>query len=575
VLLFNQRVMNNFKEYIKQSFFITAIGIIISSCSIENDPTNQYSESSVYRQESTIRQYMLGMYNEFNTFRFGAFPIGYENATDALTDIMKYTSSTSGNGTVNILATDASRVNAAGPQLNYWSSGYNRISRLNELIKGIKESPNPLTDQQKLQYEAEARYIRGYVYFWLVRLHGSVVIMDKLTSEKDNPRSSEDDCYNFIAADFAFAAEHLPKTWDAANEGRATKGAAFGMLARTWLYAASIAEYDRKQFNADELTGIPQAKARSYYENAANASGEVIKLAGEGYYALDDNFASIFSNKSTKEAIFKMDYIRPQITHTYDLGFVPPRDVPGQALVYGVPTAELVNEFEMADGSSFSWSNPVMSANPYANREPRFYVSILYNGAAWKGRTINTSTSDPIEGTVEYGTTSDPKRTVSGYYTKKFLDESNTDIIVNKSIQSWIEMRYAEILLIDAEAKTKTGDLGEAKSSLNTLRNKRGLPDAPAQTAADLMVAIEHERKIELAFEGHRYWDLRRWRKAHTVLNNVRFTGHRPVANGSAFTYETISVDNANRQFTPALYYMPIPLDEDIRNNALEQIRGW
>jgi hypothetical protein len=569
--------MRNLNKHIKQSFLITITSatLMFSACSIENDPTNKYAESSVYKQEATIRQYMLGMYNEFNTFRFGAFPIGYENATDALTDIMKYTSGTSGNGTVNILATDASRVNAAAPQLNYWSAGYNRISRLNELIKGVRETPSPLTDQQKLQYEAEARYIRGYVYFWLVRLHGSVVIMDELTSEKNHPRSSEDECYNFIANDFAFAAEHLPKSWDAANVGRATKGAAYGMLARTWLYAASIAEYDKKQFNADELTGIPTSKARTYYQNATNAAQEVIKLANEGYYALENNFASIFSNRNTKEAIFKMDYQRPQVTHTYDLGFVPPRDVLGQAIVYGVPTAELVDEFEMADGSRFSWANPTMSANPYANREPRFYASIIYNGATWKGRQVNTSISDPLEGIVDYGVSSDPKRTVSGYYTKKFLDETNLDIIVNKSVQSWIEMRYAEILLIDAEAKTKIDDIVGAKASLNTLRNKRGLPDAPAQTAADMMVAIEHERKIELAFEGHRYWDLRRWRKAHIVLNNVRFTGHRATGTSSGFTYQTIPVDNANRQFTPALYYIPIPIDEVLRNNAITQIKGW
>ena len=78
-----------------------------------------------------------------------------------------------------------------------------------------------------------------------------------------------------------------------------------------------------------------------------------------------------------------------------------------------------------------------------------------------------------------------------------------------------------------------------------------------------------------MAFEGHRYWDLRRWRKAHIVLNNVRFTGHKVTSSGSAFDYETITVDNTNRQFTPALYYIPIPMDEDLRNDALNQIKGW
>ena len=164
---------------------------------------------------------------------------------------------------------------------------------------------------------------------------------------------------------------------------------------------------------------------------------------------------------------------------------------------------------------------------------------------------------------------------MSGYYARKFLDPLNTEIVVNKSDQSWMELRYAEVLLIDAEAKSKINDISGAKTSLNTLRNKRGLPNTPSQTPAELMRAVEHERKVELAFEGHRYWDLRRWRKAHIVLNNVKFTGHKGSPNGASFTYTTVPVDNTNRQFTPALYYIPIPLDEILRNNAITQIKGW
>lgn len=567
--------MKRYISILKKSLIVALIMSVAQGCSIEEDPTDRYTNIAVYQNPANIRSYMLGMYNEFNTFKFGTFPIGYDNATDALTDLMKYTSGVSGNGTVNILASDASRVNAASPQLSYWATGYNRIRRLNEFMKGLDEYAQGLDENAKTAYQAEARFIRGYVYFWLVKLHGSVILLDQLTTNKDNPRSSEDDCWNFVAADFAFAAEHLPKAWDPANTGRATKGAAYGMLARTWLYAASIAKFDKKQFNQDALTGVPESKANTYYDNAAKAAEEVFKLENEGYYALETNFASIFTNKNTKEALFKLDYSRPVLTHQYDLGFTPPRDAQGQALAYGVPTAELVDEFEMSDGSTFSWQNPTMAANPYSNREQRFAATILYNGATWKNRTLNTTPDDPIEGFIEYGASSEPKRTVTGYYAKKFLDPTNLDIVVNKSVQSWIEMRYAEVLLIHAEAKAMLNDVDGAKGSLNKLRNTRGLPNTPSQTSTELMTAIEHERIVELAFEGHRYWDLRRWRKAHTVLNNVRFTGHKVTPSGSSFNYETVTVDNANRQFTPALYYIPLPMDEDLRNDALEQIKGW
>lgn len=561
---------------IRMVAFLAIMVSSVSSCKIDITPQDRYTEEVIWNQPQSVELYINGMYNEFKTFQFGTFPIGYNNSTDALTDILKYTSSVSGNGTVNILATDASRVNAAGPQLNYWTAAYDRIRRLNEFLNGI-ETYSKLEPAQKEQYAAEARFIRGYVYFWLVKLHGSVILLDNISqySDKNHPRASEDECWNFIASDFAYAAERLPVTRSATTTGRATKGAAYGMLARTWLYAASIAEYDKKQFNQDPLTGVPADKASSYYQNALAATQEVIKLAGEGVYGLDENFAGVFTNKNTKEAIFRIDYVAPQVTHNYDLGFAPPGDDKANALVYGVPTAELVNQFEMSDGTKFSWSNAAQASNPYKGREKRFYATVLYNGATWKGRTINTLPSNSIEGFVEYGTTPEPRRTVTGYYVKKMLDSTNTSFAVNKSSQSWIEMRYAEILLIDAEAKLRLNDIAGAKQSLNQLRNKRGLPDTFANTKAELMEAIEHERIVELAFEGQRYWDLRRWRKAHIVLNNVRFTGHRPVASGSAYTYEVVNADNTDRKFTGALYYIPIPVDEVQRNNALKQIQGW
>lgn len=568
--------MRTYIKALKKSALIVGAILAIGGCKIDTDPLDRYTDVAVYQNPANVRLYMIGMYNEFNTFKFGTFPIGSDNATDALTDLMKYTSAVSGSGTVNILASDASRVNASGPMLNYWIAGYLRIRRINEFLEGLETKAQGLDEITKLKYQAEARFIRGYVYFWLVKLHGSVILQDKLVGpeSKDRQRSSEDDCWNYVAADFAFAAQNLDKTWDATNKGRATKGAAYAMLARTWLYAASIAEYDKKQFNADELTGVPAAKASAYYTNASNAADEVKKLASEGLYELESNFSSIFTNKNTKEAIFKIDFIRPQITHQYDLGFMPPGDQRDNAIVYGVPTAELVDEFEMSDGSTFSWSDPAMKANPYANREQRFNATILYNGSSWKGRILNTTTSDVIDGIVEYGG-AESKRTVTGYYAKKFLDPLNINPFVNKSDQSWIELRYAEILLIDAEAKTKINNITGAKESLNALRNKRGLPNTPSQTPAEMITAIEHERIVELAFEGHRYWDLRRWRKAHLVLNNVRFTGHKGESNGVSTTYTTIPVDNTNRQFTPALYYIPIHQDEILRNDAITQIKGW
>jgi hypothetical protein len=273
--------------------------------------------------------------------------------------------------------------------------------------------------------------------------------------------------------------------------------------------------------------------------------------------------------------LFTIDYARPQLTHYYDLGFAPPKDEPSQALVYGVPTAELVDEFEMANGTKFSWSDATMAANPYTGREPRFYATVLYNGAPWKNRTITSNVEDPVEGFVQYGAVADPRRTVTGYYAKKLLDPANNAIFTRGSVQTWKEMRYAEVLLIHAEAMAGLNNISKARESLDKVRARVQLPPTAAATQQQVIDAIEHERKVELAFEGQRYWDLRRWRKAHLVLNNTRFHGHKISTNGAGFTYETVSCDNANRQFTTQLYYFPIVNTEIQRNPSITQIKGW
>lgn len=556
--------------------YILSLLILMSACSIDITPTDRYTEEVIWDSENSIDLYVNGLYTEFRTFEFGRFPIGYDNATDGLTDIMKYTSQASGNGTVNILASDASRYTASTPGITYWASAYTRIRRINEFIYGLQNYSNT-SEEQKLAFEAEARFIRGYVYFWLARINGSFVIIDDLEGHTSltNDRSSEDECYNFIAEDFAFAAQHLPETRLASATGRATKGAALSLLARTWLYAASIAEFDRNQYNNDPKTGVPNEKAKTYYENAIVAAEAVVALANQGVYDLESNFAEIFTKSNNKESIFRIDYVTQFITHQYDFGFVPPGDAPGQAMVYGVPTAELVDAFEMADGSKFNWANGMHAANPYENRESRFYATILYNGATWKGRTLNTTDGGGEDGFVQIGTISEPRKTVTGYYAKKLLDPGNTSFIQNRSTQSWHEIRYAEVLLILSEAQILSEKLTEGRTTLNILRNKRGLPNVTANTREQLFEAIQHERMVELAFEGHRYWDLRRWRLAHVKLNNIRFTGHKINNLGSGYMYGKVVCDTRDREFIGQMYYLPIPLAEIQRNTVITQIQGW
>lgn len=562
-----------FNKKIKYSALalMTSALFSMNSCSVDVVPQDRLAEGVVWADPISIDLYASGLYAEFKNFQFGAFPgLGYDNAMDALSDIMKFTSTVSGNGTVNMLISNSNTFSPSSVGLNYWSTAYTRIRRINEFIGGI-HTKSTLSDADKTKYESEARFIRAWTYFWLAKIHGSVIILNDINqySTKDNARSSEEAVYDFMIEDLKYAAANLSAS---SKAGTANKMAANALLSRVALYAGSIAKYDLNQYNEDLLTGISASRAKEFYQIAADAAQAVI---GSGTYTLETNFASIFSNKNNKEAIFRVDFAAPQITHQYDFGYAPPRDNNGNTMVYGVPTAELVNEFEMADGTKFSWTNAAHAAKPYENREPRFYATILHNGATWKGRTMNTSTTDPIDGFALYGESAEPRKTVTGYYAKKLLDPANSTFAVNRSSQSWIELRLGEVYLNLAEAKAGLEDYQGAAITLSELRVKRGLNNVSFNTALTALAAIEHERKVELAFEGHRFWDLRRWRKAHITLNGIRVTGHKIEPNGTGFTYQVVPADNLDRSFSSRLYYLPIPEGEIQVNLALTQIKGW
>lgn len=546
---------------------------LLQSCKLDVTPRDRYTDVTVWANENNAKLYLLDQYSVLGDFAFGTMPLGYANNTDALTDLIKNTSISSGNGTANMVAFNPASITAANPTFSYWGTGYTRIFAINNFLNGTDQYQTFSDSTTRNVYHAEARFLRAYVYFWLVKLHGSVILLEKPVTDNNNPRSSEDECWNFIARDLAFAAQYLPETRATADLGRATKGAAYALLARTWLYAASVAEYDKKQYNSDPLTGVPTAKAPQYYRNAAAAAQAVVDLEAKGVYQLLPQFTSVFSTKNNKELIWGFNYIRPSLTNTFDRDYAPPADVPAYG-AKGVPTAELSDAFEMADGRSFSWTNPAMAASPYRGREPRFYGTILYHGGSWKGRTLNIATG--TDAYIDYGSVADPKRTVTGYYLRKYVDSTNVDPIRNAGEQQSIELRYAEVLLIHAEALAKTGQYAKAKEMLDKVRKRAGLPGVTAASEADLMAAVEHERIVELAFEGHRYWDLRRWRKAHIVLNNQRVHGHRPIlqADGSV-RYEVVDSDKQDRFFAANTYYIPLPAAEIVNNPALSQIQGW
>ena len=421
-------------------------------------------------------------------------------------------------------------------------------------MAGLNESAN-FSETVKTRLSAEARFFRGYLYFLLMRNHGSVILLKELTSDPIHARSTTAECWDYVEAELGFAAQNLPKTWESSDAGRVTQGAACAMLSRAMLYAER-------------------------WQSAYDAANNVLAMVTDGNYKLntsyEDAFGSYFANN--KEAILEYKYSYPNLTHNYDLITSPGGDYTG----FGgdiEPTQELIESYEKAGGGTVDWTtwhaNNVTTTPPWDNLEPRFKATVLYNGSAWKGRTI-----EPFVGGVDGWTAYPPAAgsnkgaSVTGYYLKKNVDESHTDLINKASSKTLVEIRLAEVYLNFAEAAYNLSKTADANTGINAVRQRVGLPVLNLSGAA-LLKQIKKERKIELAGEGQRYWDLRRWKDAAGQLTGLYVHGIKVTKTGDSFTYSYITCDDLPRQFPEKFYAFPILSSERSNNPACEQITGW
>jgi len=521
---------------------------------LEPEPRSQYTEMDAWQSVENTYLYINGFYKPI--YEYGPYGVKYAGVsmTDGFSDIFRYNASVMGGngGDVNKVVYTGG-ISPASNVLSDYSYEYNRIRRINEFLYGLKTYAKYDEEVIRLM-EAQARFFRAYLYFMLVRNHGSVVIRDKLDGPKEayKARSPENECWDFIENDLDFAAENLPDEWNKENFGRITKGAVYGFKSRAMLYAKR-------------------------WESAANAAQKVIDKEGI-FYELLPEYADVFRKNDTKEVVLGFRF-GGEVRHSilFDQLYSPPSDHPqtyAGVRSIGVPTQEMVDSYYMADGTKFDWNNPEHAANPYNNREPRFYASILYNGASWKGKTIETFVGGK-DGYKEFGTEIQPNTTTTGYYIRKLLNENITNMS-EKGTQEWAEVRYAEVLLNHAEALNEAGKPEQALLSLNKVRKRAKLPNITETNIETLRQIIREERKIELAFEGQRYWDLRRWRIAHEVLGGKRMHGIKITKNSdNSFNYEVVDCDKQDRYFEERYYQFPIPQAEINNNPLCKQIDKW
>lgn len=535
--------------------FCTVLTIIVfSSCSgfLEPNPRQSYKDDdAAWSSLENTNLYVNGFYVPLQDY--GAYGKTYAGVgmSDGLTDILKYNSSDMNpyGGDLNKIVFDG-QISPASNTLENYNYIYQRIRRINEFLSRIDQKTK-YEPVDRNRFVAQARFFRAFLYTMLIRNHGSIVMRTELDGPEQSKkaRSSEADCWQFVYDDLDYAAKNLPDVWPnpANNLGRITAGAAEAFKTRAMLYAKRWAD-------------------------VVNAGEQVMAKEGT-LYGLMPNYADAFATDDNKEAVIAFRYGGP-VVQDFDRWYAPAGDSQLKPRAIASPTQELVDAYQMADGSDFDWNNPEHAANPYDNREPRFYASILYNGAKWKGRIIATYVGG-VDGFLPFAQQGNPNTTTTGYYIRKLLDEKQVNLN-EKSELDWKEMRYAEVLLNYAEAANELGQIDKALVALNKVRMRVKLPEIAQTSQEDLRKIIRHERMVELAFEGHRYWDLRRWRTAVEVLAGKRMHGMRITKQeDGSFKYEVVECDNRNRFFDERYYQFPIPSDEIKNNPECKQLPNW
>ncbi|MDR1919940.1 MAG: RagB/SusD family nutrient uptake outer membrane protein [Tannerellaceae bacterium] len=502
---------------------------------------------------------------------------------------------------------------------------YPGIRNCNDFLAQLKEASMDESEKQIL--DAEVRFIRAWHYFSLVKRYGGLPLITE-AQEYDpgnleslqSPRNKEVEMYDFIVKECLEIAQALPVNRDAAVKYRADRGTALALCSRAALYAGSIAKYGNVQL--DGIVGIASSESQRFFQSAYEASKELIGLGKYTLYNKSDdksqNYCDIFTkstNGENGEYIFQKQYnVSGGIGHDWDKRNAPFSFRAGGWGCGIAPTLEMVEEYEYtdgrpgklalthADGTLKRFENPL---DLFEGKDPRLFATVYLPGSPCKGsfvevrRGLITPNGDKIESTkqpdagetyehdgVVYNVsgkdagsdTGDQSKT--GFYQKKFWDETLQSVDMGKSETPWVIFRLAEIYLNLAEAAIELGGKeAEALDAVNLIRARAGIQ---ALTAID-REKVRHERKVELAFEGHRFWDMKRWRIAHLDasqggLNNFRGSALYPWYNLSdgAYTFETSDrTPKQVRIFLERNYYTRINDDDMNSNPKLVQNPGY
>lgn len=625
-------------KYILHLMVATAL-ICAVGCSkdfLNQDPLDAIPSEQVWKDPALASAFVTEIYNGLGQ---GGFE---EQMLASLSDEAVFTHTGRNINTINEGSLSPTILGWVAETYAY-AAMYQRIRACNLTIENLTSPTTEITDEAtNATLRGQAYFLRGYFYHQLVRYYGGVPLISRHYELNDTfsvARSSFEDCVDFIVKDCDSAAALLKgKTM---TKGQATSIAALALKSRILLYAASdlhVAanlkglsglEDNDPNFNIDQLA-YASGSQKERWEKAKAAALEVINEGGGGY-KLDlsapvtaeegtQNYISIAMGGGSKAAGVDAAAESELLFARY---FTSAKDEVGEYIGKyngpngyhnwsgNTPIGLLVDDYEMIDGSKFSWTG-TEKEHPYKDRDPRLYGTIMFDGSGWKPRNKISGDVDPAnqlqtgsydlldskENKITYAgldtrssSIEDWNGSRTGYYMRKFIDPDENLIDANdKQFIPWPFFRYTEAVLNYIEACLETGDEATAKLWLNRIRYRAGMPEVKA-TGTALMDEYRNERRIELAYEEHRYHDARRWMIAPTTLGRkitfIKITGKFKAGKSMKAPYhhdETIYdytytpvTDNAheNRTWVNKMYFRPFSRDEINKNPLLGQNPGY
>ncbi|MCE7041373.1 RagB/SusD family nutrient uptake outer membrane protein [Dyadobacter sp. CY312] len=574
----------------RTKYIITILSaFVLCGCEKVLDKTDlsAFNEEQVFNDSLLARGYVDYVYDQ----NLPVWPTGdFLKCTDEISGETKFFE---GTVQVNTVTDFGTTVNA--------TNNYGKIRSINQFLAKMPQSI--LSEGYKKELQAQVTFFRAYRYFDLVQLYGGVPLVleplagvgEQAKEEAAIPRSSTSESIGQIVKDLDYSIANLPGKWSNSNDwGRITSGAAAGFKGRVLLHWAS------PQFNPSDL---PERWKLAY-----EANKKAIELLSANGFKLHQSFRDLwFTEANNSEAVWVTCYnnkVGDQINKNQGWDNNTRPSYLGTGSGSNQPTWEIAQAFPMKSGKNITEkSSGYDSQLFYKNRDPRFNNTIAYNGATWH---INGNTNYRLWTYMVDNKTVEQKATTTGFYVRKAIDPNLASGAVANSGTDWIEMRYAEVMLNFAEAACGINKLDEAYNQLSEIRQRAGI-EAGADglyglkanmTRAEMFEAILHERQIELAFEGKRFWDLRRWKLFESVLNDKRRTGVTINLKTSAISAadfaskrDGMSLDSAYRNYfeivpksldtkyaikwLPEYYFFAIPSTALANNPRLEQNLGW